>query len=235
MNLRKSKEMSQEELAVKLNVTRQTVADWELDQMVPEMNKLIEISKLFEISLDELTTNFETISYENLYKESSTEKNNKKISVKIFIVGLIIALFLCGIGLIKQNNAKKINEERHIQALEQSQMAIDNAKARLEEIQQELTPLQEQYKAKQEEANSMNMRESNWFTNHSQVQNELMNIYSKITVLETEKFQIENADYSVFYSLVEPITYNIFYYIAAGIFTVLSLIALIYFLITRKK
>ena len=53
-NLRKSKGMSQEALAQKLNVTRQTVSKWELDQTTPDMNKLIEISKIFEISLDEL-------------------------------------------------------------------------------------------------------------------------------------------------------------------------------------
>ena len=55
MNLRKSKGMSQEDLAIKINVTRQTVSKWESDQTTPDMNKLIELSKLFEISLDELT------------------------------------------------------------------------------------------------------------------------------------------------------------------------------------
>lgn len=235
MNLRKSNGMSQEELATKLNVTRQTVSKWELDQTVPDMNKLIEISKLFGISLDELTNNIEASSSENSYKESSTEKNNKKIAIRIFIVGLIIALVLCGIGLIKQNNAKKTNEERHIQAGEQSQMAIDKANERLKEIEKEMPLLQEQYESKENEANSMNMRDPNWFEDHSKVKNEAMNIYSQIKTLETEKFQIENADYRVFYSLVKPITYNIFYYIGAGIFALLSLIALIYFLATRKK
>ena len=56
-NLRKSKGMSQEALAQKLNVTRQTVSKWELDQTTPDMNKLIEISKLFEISLVILSFN----------------------------------------------------------------------------------------------------------------------------------------------------------------------------------
>ena len=55
LSLRKQKGLSQEDLADKLNVTRQTVSKWELDQTVPDMNKLVEISKLFEISLDELT------------------------------------------------------------------------------------------------------------------------------------------------------------------------------------
>ena len=235
MNLRKSKGMSQEELAEKLNITRQTVSKWELDQTVPDMNKLIEISKLFGVSLDELTNNIEITGPENSYKEGSIEKSNKKISIRIFVVGLIIGLVLCGIGLVKQNNAKKINEERYTQAAEQSQTAVDKANARLDEIEQEIPVLQKQYEAKQDEANSMNMRDSNWFAEHSKVQREASDIQSQINELEMEKFRIEHADYTVFYSLVEPITYNIFCYIGAGVFALLSLIALIYFLATRKK
>ena len=55
LNLRKGKGMSQEKLAKSLNVTRQTISKWELDQTVPDMNKLVKIARLFEISLDELT------------------------------------------------------------------------------------------------------------------------------------------------------------------------------------
>ena len=91
MNLRKQKGMSQEELADKLNVTRQTISKWELDQTVPDMNKLIEISKLFEISLDELTGGIKMNEYQNEYtneyKETSHEKKNTKIALKVFIVG----------------------------------------------------------------------------------------------------------------------------------------------------
>lgn len=46
--------MTQEELAEKLQVSRQTVSKWELDVMYPEMDKVIEICKLFSCSMDEL-------------------------------------------------------------------------------------------------------------------------------------------------------------------------------------
>ena len=235
MNLRKSKGMSQEDLAIKLNVTRQTVSKWESDQTAPDMNKLIEMSKLFEISLDELTNNIETSSSENIYKESSVEKNNKNISIKIFIVVLIISIILCGIGFVKQNNAKKTNEERAQQAYEQSQNAVEAAKKRLEEIETALIPLQQQYEAKQQEANSLNMMDPNWFSENSRLQREASNISYQISDLEMEKFGLENADYTGYYQLVEPITYLVFYYIGAGVFVLMSLIALIYFLVTRKK
>ncbi len=46
--------MTQEELAEKLGVSRQTVSKWELDMTYPEMDKVIEICKLFSCSMDEL-------------------------------------------------------------------------------------------------------------------------------------------------------------------------------------
>lgn len=57
MELRKQKGWSQEELGNRLNVTRQTVSKWELAQTTPEMEKLVELSQLFDISLDELLNN----------------------------------------------------------------------------------------------------------------------------------------------------------------------------------
>ncbi len=53
-NLRKQKGLSQEELANRLNVSRQTVSKWEIGDSTPDMEKLIAISDLFDISLDEL-------------------------------------------------------------------------------------------------------------------------------------------------------------------------------------
>ena len=53
-NLRKQKGLSQEELANRLNVSRQTISKWEVGDSTPDMEKLIAISDMFEISLDEL-------------------------------------------------------------------------------------------------------------------------------------------------------------------------------------
>ena len=51
---RKQRGLSQEELASRLNVTRQTVSKWEVGDSTPDMEKLTLISDLFDISLDEL-------------------------------------------------------------------------------------------------------------------------------------------------------------------------------------
>ena len=46
--------MTQEELAERLEVSRQTISKWELDLAYPEMNKLIELCDLFSCSMDRL-------------------------------------------------------------------------------------------------------------------------------------------------------------------------------------
>ncbi len=57
IQLRKARGWSQEQLADQLNVTRQTVSKWELGSTTPEMQKLIDMSALFGISIDELVGN----------------------------------------------------------------------------------------------------------------------------------------------------------------------------------
>lgn len=56
LNLRKSKQLSQEEVADKLNVTRQTVSKWETDQSTPDFDKIVPLCELYEITADELLT-----------------------------------------------------------------------------------------------------------------------------------------------------------------------------------
>ena len=46
--------LSQQEVAEKLEVSRQSVSKWETDGAVPELDKLVKLCELFEVSLDEL-------------------------------------------------------------------------------------------------------------------------------------------------------------------------------------
>ena len=52
--LRKNKHYSQEQLAEKLGVSRQTVSNWELNQTTPDLLQAKEIANFYQISLDEL-------------------------------------------------------------------------------------------------------------------------------------------------------------------------------------
>ena len=49
--------LSQEELADKIFVTRQTISNWELNQGAPTIDKAKELAKLYHVSLDDLTEN----------------------------------------------------------------------------------------------------------------------------------------------------------------------------------
>ena len=53
-NLRKSKGLSQEQLAAELNLTRQTISKWELNQSTPDINYLAQLSDFFDVSTDYL-------------------------------------------------------------------------------------------------------------------------------------------------------------------------------------
>ena len=54
--LRTEKKLSQGELAEALGVSRQSISKWETDSSVPELDKLMKLSRLFGVTLDELVT-----------------------------------------------------------------------------------------------------------------------------------------------------------------------------------
>lgn len=54
MSLRRARGLSQEALGDMLDVTRQTVSKWERGDSTPELEKLVELSRIFGVSLDEL-------------------------------------------------------------------------------------------------------------------------------------------------------------------------------------
>lgn len=55
MYLRKMNKMTQEELAEKLDITRQTLSKWETGEAIPDIEKGKRLADIFEVSLDDLT------------------------------------------------------------------------------------------------------------------------------------------------------------------------------------
>jgi len=53
-NLRKSKKITQEEFAEKFDVSRQAVAKWESGESIPDIYRLLEIARFFEMTVEEL-------------------------------------------------------------------------------------------------------------------------------------------------------------------------------------
>ena len=54
LDARKKANLSQEEIAGKLNITRQTVSKWESNETVPNINQVKLLAKIYKISLEEL-------------------------------------------------------------------------------------------------------------------------------------------------------------------------------------
>ena len=59
-HLRKTKGISQEELADKIGVSRQAVSKWESEQSIPELDKIILLSDFFEVTTDSILKGIET-------------------------------------------------------------------------------------------------------------------------------------------------------------------------------
>lgn len=64
--------MTQEELAERIGVSRQTISKWELDQVYPEMDKAMELCDLFSCSMDELMRG-DLVIFDNAYSDIRTE------------------------------------------------------------------------------------------------------------------------------------------------------------------
>ena len=52
--LRKGLDLSQEELGEKMGISRQAISKWEADQTIPDLDKLIALSKLFGLTIGQL-------------------------------------------------------------------------------------------------------------------------------------------------------------------------------------
>ncbi len=103
--LRKAHGMSQEQLAEKLNVSRQSISKWESGESSPEIERLIELSDVFDVSTDYLLKSSEvdelTIRTERLEKGQNALKSkvqqehlkNARILNVAFVYAVAMAVF----------------------------------------------------------------------------------------------------------------------------------------------
>ena len=96
VKLRKENLLSQEELAEKLGVTRQTISKWELEQTTPDMDKLSQMAKLFNVSVDELLNEADEPTKTN---QVSDKNNNKKNTAIVIILIIVLIVVLGGVGI----------------------------------------------------------------------------------------------------------------------------------------
>lgn len=105
LELRKKNGLSQEQLGEKVNVTRQTISNWELEETAPNPEQLKMLSRIFSVSVDDLIDN--DIQNVVLSKVKMTEKQTRTIKkiLKILLIGFlvflvidIIVFFICFFG-----------------------------------------------------------------------------------------------------------------------------------------
>ena len=81
-NLRNTTGLSQEQLAEKLNVSRQSISKWESGNTIPSMDKIVELSKIFGISTDYLLIDEIEELPSEIVANLDSEKNIKEISLE---------------------------------------------------------------------------------------------------------------------------------------------------------
>lgn len=104
---RKQLDITQKELADKLYVTRQAVSRWENNLGYPNLDVLIRISEILELSLDELLKGKEEVDVVNkISKDVRSKKMYKRISIIVstILAAIVAFLFLFGYGRYTQNN-----------------------------------------------------------------------------------------------------------------------------------
>lgn len=107
--LRTSRGMSQGDLADALEVSRQSVSKWETDASVPDLDKLVRLSRLFDVTLDQLVCGAEgqpKESGEPGQPETPKEKKGPTpvrrivgaVLLAVGLLGVLIMTFLAGLG-----------------------------------------------------------------------------------------------------------------------------------------
>ena len=116
--LKEARQMSgltQENVAEKLNVSRQTISNWETEKFYPDILYVLQLSDLHQVSLDELLKGYERM-IQHLEDSTNVVKSNKKILLAficnicllflffIFIIPISKSYLLTLIGLLVVTN-----------------------------------------------------------------------------------------------------------------------------------
>lgn len=98
--------MSQEELASKLNVSRQSVSKWETGDSLPDILKLKQLSQLYDVSIDYIVGNTEFDRKEETLEtseQSALKKQKTKRALKGVLWGTACMLAAFGMEVLKQD------------------------------------------------------------------------------------------------------------------------------------
>ena len=152
--LREQQKISQEELALKIFVSRQTISNWETNKSCPDVKSLITLSDIFNVSLDNFIK--DDIKEMREVVEKATIKKFNVISVVFLIelivvavssyplfsikgnIGIVIWLCLFAITLYTASKIEKFKKSHDIQTYKEILAFIDGKQLTHDETQQEI-------------------------------------------------------------------------------------------------
>ena len=151
---REQQKISQEELALKIFVSRQTISNWETNKSCPDVKSLITLSDIFNVSLDNFIK--DDIKEMREVVEKATIKNFNVISgvflIELIVVavsayplfsikgniGIVIWLCLFAITLYTASKIEKFKKNYDIQTYKEILAFIDGKQLTHDETQQEI-------------------------------------------------------------------------------------------------
>lgn len=106
--LRVSQNLTQEQFAEKLHVTRQAVSNWENNRNLPDIEMLIQMSHVFNLSLDQLILGGENMTQKLIRDTSETRRAKMNMITAIVGSGMVLLGFFC--FLIKGMSVEYVDE-----------------------------------------------------------------------------------------------------------------------------
>ena len=100
---RLNRDLTQEVIAEKLNVSRQTISNWENEKSYPDIISVIELSNLYSISLDDLLKGDDAMM-EHLQESTNVVKSNQKL-LRAIILNIIVVILLVTLGMFLQSKS----------------------------------------------------------------------------------------------------------------------------------
>lgn len=144
-------ELSQEELANKIYVTRQSISNWENDKTYPDVNSLVLLSEIFQVSIDELIKGDLNKMKETIKKEEILKFNQYGLIFSVLLIvsivsilpltmllgyyGLIPWIFIYSVTMFYAFKIEKLKKQHDIQTYKEI-VAFSEGK-RLDEIEKQ--------------------------------------------------------------------------------------------------
>lgn len=94
--------LTQEDVAEKIFVSRQTISNWENEKSYPDITSIIQLSDLYSMSLDELLKGDQQMM-KYLEESTDTVKSNKKLMQAIGLNILLVVILIASSALLPEN------------------------------------------------------------------------------------------------------------------------------------